>query len=745
MKGLWAATLACLLYATHAYANALSPDTARSIASALKKHGIEVSGVSVSTNTAIVCEKEGCYELSVTSGTEKCGGITAGSWCIVTVSRPREELIAALSEVEPVVTSWSSQEFKKLERFPSLPNEQGTITCNLGGLEPLFRSVEEEFAPGWKWSRTNIPFVSWPAMSCQTLLMGPGLSVPLFITSRPFGADELACAYLTRYTCINTVGEVSSGADEALKAFVRTVIRAERWFFPSMSAKVTMLWRLALIIMFIWLTIRTVAELIRVARPSSYVLSGLVLLSLLAFLLRFLLSPWNFLHEFHYVAPSFEALVNPTPTIYGETVPALFFAAETAFGGCERAMFATNAVLATLTVLATTLLCFGLSKDWKMAFLAGLILCCLPQHLRFSSSEVLQVSTTLFAVWTAGMLLLYERQPSNSNMLAVVVAATLTIHSRPEAVVVLGMCLLLVIVLKKENWWRFLMERRSLIAVSLMVASFVWGRLLAPQRELNQRFLEGGWPILKQVWFDTEVTPPTVLLLWIIGLYSGWRTGRWRTMWLISTAFLYATAPLLMFENPVFNQRSQLPATPFHAIIAAQALSLFRQDRFFQMVKMLACVALACVGLITHSKYVISATATQEEWNFIKATLPTLPEKPHHFLLARTGPGVLGFPSDMAWCTEKLINPINLDTLGDEVSFSGNTYVAYFGLECYECREEECPPLHPSCDKIRKKFELRPISVKTIVADPEPKAPQRRPKDGFVVGFYEVLGARDIQ
>ena len=191
---------------------------------------------------------------------------------------------------------------------------------------------------------------------------------------------------------------------------------------------------------FVLLVLGTVHILYREAkaqRPSPYAVLALGLVWVVALALRLILSPRTFLHEYYHIAETVLAYQTGEMALaYGNTGPALFRWVGAILGRPEdvQVIFVTNAVIASLAIPAVALLDLALMRSWPRALCAAVLLCVLPQHLRFSAAEDLFVQAVTFGMWALGLFALYVRTPRLENALVAALALWLGLAT-PWAVV----------------------------------------------------------------------------------------------------------------------------------------------------------------------------------------------------------------------------------------------------------------------------------------------------------------------
>lgn len=473
--------------------------------------------------------------------------------------------------------------------------------------------------------------------------------------------------------------------------------------------------------------------------------------------LRTMVSPWTFLHEYFHYPVRFGALFSGENQPYGDVGFALYSMADRIFGGEEAAVFGVNAALASLTVGAVILFDFALFRRWPRALFAGWILCLLPQHVRYSGSEVLLIPLALFSLWGLAVLVLYFERPRTSTLLVGVLALFLATQCRPEGFAVPLLALLLAITTRPRSDLRTLVHWRTMLGAAILVALVaVQWFVFRPDIPFSPRATHEG--LRHVVWFDSEATPPGLWVLWTLGLAWGLRERFGATLWVCSSAFLLTLGSLYLYTNPLYDLRSQVPSAPLHAILAAGAISLVRDWRpgmdWLRRLALAGVVAVPALALPLRHDFVEERLASQQEWDFLREAVPDLPGGPGCVLVSYWH-GVT-FPADLLLRHGKVLNPVNLDRwihAGSPLRPECPTPLYYEGMGCswdpaFEAGEGT---LHPLCAAMRRDHELHPIVTRTLQGRMDPWLHRYGTDDApFEVGFYRIvkrvpgrIGSRD--
>lgn len=489
-----------------------------------------------------------------------------------------------------------------------------------------------------------------------------------------------------------------------------------------------------LVLLLVGLTALLLRRRAALAPPPRWAWVGLLALTTLALVLRWQVSPWTFLHEFYRIGDTVtQYLWTDSFQLYGETGPALYRMMDALFGGEEQAIFATNAVLASLSVPAVALLDLALFGRWGRALVAGLCLCVLPLHLRFSASEELFIPGLCFLVWSLALCVDYARTRSWLSLMAAMLAMSLCAQSRPELLLTPLHALLLVLALWREKAWRVLWSWQTLAGVAvlgLITAPRLWALVTAPDGDAPQLRELGRHLLTEQVVFDGRWTPPVLWGLALLGLAAGLRQSVSKTLWVVVLLLCLGAAPLLFFDLPVYCARTQVVAAPFFALLVAGALPAVLGVCAPQGWVRAALAGLCALVIVwtswSHRAVVVEEKDQQEEWAFLRDALPRLRFGPHAELLTLTrnaGNLYLGsFPWFLLRRAGHEVSLLDLRDLleADALPPPHPGLVFYQGTYCYYRNPEEPPgrPFNRRCEAVRRRYHLRPLLVHELRTGP---------------------------
>jgi hypothetical protein len=492
-------------------------------------------------------------------------------------------------------------------------------------------------------------------------------------------------------------------------------------------------------------------------RPPPSAVLALALVWLAALALRLLLSPRTFLHEYYHVAETLLAyLAGEGRPLYGDAGPALFQLAGGALGRPDDAqvIFVTNAILASLAVPAVALLDLALVGSWPRALCAAVFLGVLPQHLRFSASEVLFVPAVTLGMAALGLFALYVRTHRLEDALCAALALSLAVQTRPEMLFFPALLVALVLLAEPRSW-RVLVERRTLLALS------VAGVLLVP-RLLEVLPLLGGdspaaaLPDVHRYWNSLvllrgDVTPPLYWLVLLVGLPFGLRDRPGLVVWSILACAGYSVFSLSLYDNGPYNVRSQLLAMSFTVFIAAGAgpawMALWgRRRRLAVATGACALAGLGTVVTVRSYGFVTELRDQQLEWAFLQRTVPRLPERATLLTAVEIGGRNLdAFPQFLLRSEKKDYRMIDLRraTAGEEPwPAPGDDLLFYQGMFCYFAFPDEPSPdpMTAACRMVHERYVAEPLFVEDL--DTQGFSWLRYARGPFRIGFFRLRALR---
>ena len=491
------------------------------------------------------------------------------------------------------------------------------------------------------------------------------------------------------------------------------------------------------------------------ARPR-WVLPSFALLFALALALRLGLSPRTFLHEYYHIAESPRFLLDPVGYLpHGITGPVLYSLANACFGGDERAIFATNALLASLSIPAVIFFDLALFGRWPRALLAGLLVCLLPLHLRFSASEELWIPGILFTLWSLAAWLHFLATRSRLALGVAVLALALAVQCRSELMVLPAFHLLLCLALRPAALrWPTLPSRPLLAGAGLLLllVSTRLGALLHLWKDAPKSSLPGlGALRAGTVLLDAEATAPLLLALAVLGSLYGLRRWPARYAWLLLLTAAYVVIPLSAFDNRPCIYRTQMFSVVLACVAAAgvpDLIAAFGRRRFTLPLAWGGCALLALAALWGGRAFVTEHFDQQQEFTFLESVVPRLPVRATLITLADAGGG--RFDAFPEFLLERNVKDFTLHDLeargvGDLRARPGRPLLFYQGMYCYFTQTAEpVDPMHKRCQAIRAHYAMKPLLVRTLHARGYSTMHYARKGQGpYEIGFFEITGLRE--
>jgi hypothetical protein len=517
-------------------------------------------------------------------------------------------------------------------------------------------------------------------------------------------------------------------------------------------------------------TLHVLYREVRTRRPSPSAVLAIVLVWGAALALRLLLSPRTFLHEYYHIAETISGyLTGEIAPGYGNTGPALFRLMGAVFGRPDdvQVIFLTNAVLASLAIPAVALLDFQIMGSWPRALCAAVLLCVLPQHLRFSAAEDLFVQAVTFGLWTLALFALYLRTRRLEDAVCTALALSLAMQTRPE-MLVFPVVLMAFVVLVEPRAWRALCSWPALLAL-LILAALLTARFFDAQQALHGTpwrvplvpDLRGYLDSL--VFFHEDVTPVVYWILLAVGLAWGMRHKPGFLLWVMFVFFGYALLSLSsvrfpsrvpskaeLLGNPVYNLRSQLLPTSFVVLIAAGTASVWmavwgHRRRLAFGVGAGVLVALGAIVVVTSRRFVTELRDQQLEWAFLERTVPELPERARLLSAIDVGGTNLdAFPQLLLQGARKTYTLVDVaQAASGAVAWPtpDDDLIYYQGMFCHFTLHDRDPDsLAQPCRAVHERYILEPLFVEDLDAEGYSMLPYgHRP---FRIGFFRLRAAR---
>jgi hypothetical protein len=533
-----------------------------------------------------------------------------------------------------------------------------------------------------------------------------------------------------------------------------------RWLGTNGVAIASLNYRLvaaSFVLLLLW-TARILYRETKARRPPAYAILSLVIVSGAALVLRLLLAPRTFLHEYYHIAETVPGyLTGDIGPLYGKTGPSLFRLTAAALGRGEdvQVIFLTNAVISSLAVPAVALLDLAFMRSWPRALCAAVLLCVLPLHLRFSAAEDLFVQAATFGMWALGLFVLYLRTRRLEDVLATALALSLAMQTRPEMLLFPGVLVALVLLAELRSW-RVLFAWRTLLAL-LFLGVLIVPRLFELQSVLGDP--RSPAPVLpdasrylsRLILFDGNVTPAAYWLLLGLGLAWGLSRKPGFHLWVIAVFLGYTLVSLSLFDNPPYNLRSQLLPTTLLMLVAAGSASLWmelwgRRGRMALGVGACALVGLSAGVVVTSRHFVTELRDQQLEWAFLERTVPRLPQRATLLTAVDMGGRNLdAFPEFLLRRADKQYEMVDVRRAAEGKTAwptAGENLLYYQGMFCYFAFDDEPPPdpMTATCRSVHERYLAEPLFVEDL--DTEGYSFLRYAKGPFRIGFFRLKARR---
>ncbi|HVM95237.1 MAG TPA: hypothetical protein VMT89_02555 [Candidatus Acidoferrales bacterium] len=546
----------------------------------------------------------------------------------------------------------------------------------------------------------------------------------------------------------------------ALENILSTLVTPQNWFYQKRFALLQGQFAVlaASFVLLVLVTLRILYREAGAHRAPPAAMATLAVVWLTALLLRLYLSPYTFLHEYFHIAETVPAYLTEMRSFgYGNTGPALVRLVGALWGQTNdvRSIFVTTAVVSSLAIPALALFTLALSGSWPRAILAAALLCVFPLHLRFSAAEDLFVYATTFALWSLGLFALYLRTRRFGDALATALALTLAMQSRPEMLTFPLVVIALALMTRRRDW-RALFAIPTLVALAVMIV-LVTPRVVELWRTIQAssvavvKLPELGTYLRCLALFDRGVTPIWYCFLLVAGVLAGLnRRTIGLSSWVVVVFLTYTILSLSFFTTPVYNLRSQMLPTVLTILAASSVADVWmRSWRSLQrpagVVGGFVLIGLGAAAVVGARPFVEKLYDQQLEWNFLRDTVPKLPQEGTLLSSIELGATLEMFPRFLLQQSHKDYALVDLTRVVGGLEpwpEPSETLLFYQGMFCHFAfkSEEQTPdPLSTLCSAVRLHYELEPLVVEDLTG--ESYAPLRYAGDGrgpFRVGFFRL-------
>jgi len=228
------------------------------------------------------------------------------------------------------------------------------------------------------------------------------------------------------------------------------------------------------------------------------------------------------------------------------------------------------------------------------------------------------------------------------------------------------------------------------------------------------------------VLFHPSVTPVIYWLLILAGLVWGLRSRPGLYLWVIAVFFGYTLFSLSVFDNALYNLRSQLLPTSFVVLIAGGAASLWMELWGHRRRWALAIGACTLVGLgaavVARSQSFVTELRDQQlEWAFLEHTVPNLPDRGTLLSAVEVGGNNLdAFPELLLKHAGKTYEMVDIRraAAGDTWPQPAEDLLYYQGMFCYFAMSDEPlpEPMTAPCKAVYERYAVEPLLVEDLNA-----------------------------
>lgn len=252
-------------------------------------------------------------------------------------------------------------------------------------------------------------------------------------------------------------------------------------------------------------------------------------------------------------------------------------------------IFTTNLLLAIATPAVLFAYARLLFRDDVRALAAAGLIALLPEHIRFSHSDVAQIESVLTSALTFVALYTFLQHPSRRwrvcSGVAMTILAAATYRVRPENIVFFPLDVFALWVIARAGVPRARVAAAAVLVVALGAFGWVARPLVYSPGE---RLLAAAWdavqvlpdPVMNTL-LNPSVTPVVMLVVAVVGAAALWKHERARAVFLLGwLAFFFFAESAVIGETLAMQARYHLHlAVPFVLLCAAGIPRVLRLPR----------------------------------------------------------------------------------------------------------------------------------------------------------------------
>ena len=280
-------------------------------------------------------------------------------------------------------------------------------------------------------------------------------------------------------------------------------------------------------------------------------------------------------------------------------------------------------ILGSLAAMVFAMAVFELKKDWKIAFVAGVLLALQPMLIRYSSDCERQSYVLFLSAVSLFSVVRYYNQKSLFALISFVLSTILALESRPEAILIAPIAGLLV---WPGHAWKKQTNVVAGVAIGLVIVT-----LLRFPSEVTPT--SGSvFTSFRQLFFDCYFTGPLVAFFavggFVVGCIRRDRTVLWGLL-----AFLLvqaATKGAIVDEGDLYTARFRtLAFLPFIylASVGLSSMALPFRNKIAKVVVLYLALVIVLIDSTPAIKRVMEPRTNDLEFQYLVKTLPLLPDK----------------------------------------------------------------------------------------------------------------------
>ncbi len=420
-------------------------------------------------------------------------------------------------------------------------------------------------------------------------------------------------------------------------------------------------------------------------------------------------------------------------------------------------IFLGNKILGTLSTILIFTFSYLLFNSEVIALFSSLLFATLPVHIKHSASESMFILQIFFALLTLNIFLLFIQTNDYWLYFASILLLNYSIQIRPEWIVFFIIILFLFLI--KDNnllqkvsnpmlWLGFILFLFISHAHFVHIAS----KIIARESTIEGITLDINSLILiirrffskNNIFFDFNWTPFWYLIYFIFGSILMFFNRKREFLFLFFSISLFSSIYLLtnagtFSDRLVFQNSYQMffiLAAGYTAFIFIKSIGIHKNS-----IITLFFILLTLSGPLLYKNFIIEKYNPQNEYSFLKATIPSLSFNNCNFIKLEDddGPKKVGILTGFPWYMMKgNYNSFSITELKnhEDYIFREKCIIYYRALSCYRFAgfEQVTGLIRPECQYVENNFSFIPIKETSFKN--KGYFSYVIPSDNIKIGFY---------